>query len=49
MLELNQPNIQEIHVKDVNEETFMDDVIDASKTSPIVGDFGRHGVDLVKH
>jgi putative thioredoxin len=39
MLELNQPNIQEIHVKDVNEETFMDDVIEASKTSPIVVDF----------
>jgi len=39
MLELNQPNIEEIHVKDVNEETFMDDVIEASKTSPIVVDF----------
>jgi putative thioredoxin len=39
MLELNQPNIQEIHVKDVNEETFMDDVIEASKTSPVVVDF----------
>ena len=39
MLEINQPNIQEIHVKDVNEETFMDDVIEASKTSPIVVDF----------
>jgi putative thioredoxin len=39
MLELNQPNIKEIHVKDVNEETFMDDVIEASKTSPIVVDF----------
>ena len=39
MLELNQPNIQEIHVKDVNEETYMDDVIEASKTSPVVVDF----------
>jgi putative thioredoxin len=39
MLELNQPNAEEIHVKDVNEETFMDDVIEASKTSPIVVDF----------
>ena len=39
MLELNQPNVEEIHVKDVNEETFMDDVIEASKTSPIVVDF----------
>jgi putative thioredoxin len=39
MLELNQPNAKEIHVKDVNEETFMDDVIEASKTSPIVVDF----------
>ena len=39
MLELNQPNVEEIHVKDVNEETFMDDVIEASKNSPIVVDF----------
>ena len=39
MLELNQPNVEENHVKDVNEETFMDDVIEASKTSPIVVDF----------
>ena len=39
MLELNQPNVEEIHVKDVNEDTFMDDVIEASKTSPIVVDF----------
>ena len=39
MLELNQPNAEENHVKDVNEETFMDDVIEASKTSPIVVDF----------
>ena len=39
MLELNQPNVEEIHVKDVNEETFMDDVIEASKTSPVVVDF----------
>ena len=39
MLELNQPNVEEIHVKDVNEETFMDDVIEASKSSPIVVDF----------
>ena len=39
MLELNQPNVKEIHVKDVNEETFMDDVIEASKNSPIVVDF----------
>ena len=39
MLELNHPNAEEIHVKDVNEETFMDDVIEASKNSPIVVDF----------
>ncbi|MDA8803577.1 tetratricopeptide repeat protein [Amylibacter sp.] len=39
MLELNQPNLEENHIKDVNEETFMDDVIEASKTSPIVVDF----------
>ena len=39
MLELNQPNVEEIHIKDVNEETFMDDVIEASKTSPVVVDF----------
>ena len=39
MLELNQPNIEENHVKDVNEETFMDDVIEASKSLPIVVDF----------
>ena len=39
MLELNQPNVEENHVKDVNEETFMDDVIEASKNSPIVVDF----------
>ena len=39
MLEHNQPNVEEIHVKDVNEETFMDDVIEASKTSPVVVDF----------
>ena len=39
MLELNQPNVEENHVKDVNEETFMDDVIEASKISPIVVDF----------
>jgi len=39
MLELNQPNVEENHVKDVNEETFMDDVIEASKTSPVVVDF----------
>ena len=39
MLELNQPNVEENHVKDVNEETFMDDVIEASKTLPIVVDF----------
>jgi putative thioredoxin len=39
MLELNQPNVEENHVKDVNEDTFMDDVIEASKSSPIVVDF----------
>jgi putative thioredoxin len=39
MLELNQTNVEESHVKDVNEETFMDDVIEASKSSPIVVDF----------
>ena len=39
MLELNQQNVEENHVKDVNEETFMDDVIEASKSSPIIVDF----------
>ena len=39
MLELNQPSVEENHVKDVNEETFMDDVIEASKSLPIVVDF----------
>jgi putative thioredoxin len=39
MLELNQSNTEEILIKDVNEDTFMDDVIEASKTSPIVVDF----------
>ena len=39
MLELNQPNVEENHVKDANEETFMDDVIEASKSSPIIVDF----------
>ena len=39
MLELNQLNTDEILIKDVNEDTFMDDVIEASKTSPIVVDF----------
>ena len=38
MLELNQSNTDEILIKDVNEDTFMDDVIEASKTSPIVVD-----------
>ena len=39
MLELNQSNTDEILIKDINEDTFMDDVIEASKTSPIVVDF----------
>ena len=39
MLELNQSNTDEILIKDVNEDTFMDDVIEAAKTSPIVVDF----------
>ena len=39
MLELNQSNSEEISIKDVNEDTFMDDVIEASKSSPIVVDF----------
>ena len=39
MLELNQSNSEEILIKDVNENTFMDDVIEASKSSPIVVDF----------
>lgn len=39
MLELNKSNTDEILIKDVNEDTFMDDVIEASKTSPIVVDF----------
>ena len=43
MLELNQSNTDEILIKDVNEDTFMDDVIEASKTSPIVVDFWAPG------
>ncbi|MDA9270063.1 tetratricopeptide repeat protein [Amylibacter sp.] len=39
MLELNQSNSEEILIKDVSEDTFMDDVIEASKSSPIVVDF----------
>ena len=39
MLELNQSNTDEILIKNVNEDTFMDDVIEASKASPIVVDF----------
>ena len=39
MLKLNQSNSEEILIKDVNEDTFMDDVIEASKSSPIVVDF----------
>ncbi|MDA7758862.1 tetratricopeptide repeat protein [Amylibacter sp.] len=39
MLEFNQSNSEEILIKDVNEDTFMDDVIEASKSSPIVVDF----------
>jgi putative thioredoxin len=39
MLELNQSNSEEILIKDVNEDTFMDYVIEASKSSPIVVDF----------
>ncbi|MDB4045212.1 tetratricopeptide repeat protein [Amylibacter sp.] len=39
MLELNQSNSEEILIKDVNEDTFMDDVIEASKSLPIVVDF----------
>ena len=39
MLELNQSNSEEILIKNVSEDTFMDDVIEASKSSPIVVDF----------
>ena len=39
MLELNQSNSEEILIKDVNEDTFMDDVIESSKSSPIIVDF----------
>jgi putative thioredoxin len=39
MLELGQPKPNEDLVKDVNEDTFMDDVIEASKTTPIIVDF----------
>ena len=39
MLELNQSNSEEILIKDVSEDTFMDDVIEASKSSPIIVDF----------
>ena len=39
MLELKNKNIDNSLVKDVNEDTFMDDVIEASKTTPIIVDF----------
>jgi putative thioredoxin len=39
MLEFNQSNSEEILIKNVNEDTFMDDVIEASKSSPVVVDF----------
>ncbi|MDA9244410.1 tetratricopeptide repeat protein [Amylibacter sp.] len=39
MLELNQSNSEKILIKDVSEDTFMDDVIEASKSSPIIVDF----------
>ena len=39
MLELKNKNIDNNLVKNVNEDTFMDDVIEASKTTPIIVDF----------
>ena len=39
MLELKNKNIDNSLIKDVNEDTFMDDVIEASKTTPIIVDF----------
>tara|TARA_B110000090_G_scaffold34440_1_gene37262 strand:- start:2032 stop:2937 length:906 start_codon:yes stop_codon:yes gene_type:complete len=39
MLELKNKDIDNSLVKDVNEDTFMDDVIEASKTTPIIVDF----------
>ena len=39
MLELKNKNIDNSLVKDVNEDTFMDDVIEASKTIPVIVDF----------
>ena len=39
MLELKNKNIDNSLVKDLNEDTFMDDVIEASKTTPIIVDF----------
>ena len=39
MLELKNKNIDNSLVKDVNEDTFMDDVIEASKTTPVIVDF----------
>lgn len=39
MLELGQPKPNADLIKDVNEDTFMDDVIEASKTTPVIVDF----------
>ena len=36
-------------IKDVNEDTFMTDVIEASQEVPVIVDFGHPGVALVKH
>ena len=49
MLELNQSNCEEVLIKDVNEDTFMDDVIEASKSSPIVVDFFMSADEAVEY
>ena len=36
-------------IKDVNEDTFMTDVVEASQEVPVIVDFGLRGVVRVKH
>ena len=36
------------NIINVDEQTFMSEVVEVSKTKPVIGDFGLHGVSLVK-
>ena len=48
MLEFEQ-NTGGSFIKEVSEATFMQDVVEASKTKPVIVDFWALGVALVKH